>query len=92
MHAMATTLIEPAALLPHLADPQWAVVDCRFDLARPDWGEQAFGAGHIPHALYVHLEHDLSGPRSAPGGRHRCPTRPRSRPPWGVSVSMAPCR
>ncbi|HSY06349.1 MAG TPA: sulfurtransferase [Steroidobacteraceae bacterium] len=73
MHAMATTLIEPAALLPHLADPQWAVVDCRFDLARPDWGEQAFGAGHIPHALYVHLEHDLSGPRSAPGGRHPLP-------------------
>ncbi|HEV3285448.1 MAG TPA: sulfurtransferase [Steroidobacteraceae bacterium] len=73
MHAMPTTLIEPAALLPHLGDPQWAVIDCRFDLARPDWGAGAYRAGHIPSARYAHLERDLSGPRSERSGRHPLP-------------------
>jgi len=66
-------LIEPQELAPHLDDPDWAIIDCRFDLARPDWGAQAFAAGHIPHALYAHLEHDLSGPRTPRTGRHPLP-------------------
>ncbi len=73
MHAMPTTLIEPAALLPHLGDPQWAVIDCRFDLARPEWGAGAYRAAHIPSARYAHLERDLSGPRSERTGRHPLP-------------------
>jgi thiosulfate/3-mercaptopyruvate sulfurtransferase len=73
MHAMPTTLIEPAALLPHLGDPQWAVIDCRFELARPDWGAGAYRAAHIPSARYAHLERDLSGPRSERTGRHPLP-------------------
>ena len=70
---MPTTLIEPAELARHLDDPAWAIVDCRFDLARPDWGAHAFAASHIPHALYAHLDRDLSGPRSARTGRHPLP-------------------
>ncbi|HEY1873659.1 MAG TPA: sulfurtransferase [Steroidobacteraceae bacterium] len=70
---MPTTLIEPAELARHLDDPAWAIVDCRFDLARPDWGAHAFAASHIPHALYAHLDGDLSGPRSARSGRHPLP-------------------
>ena len=70
---MPTTLIEPAALAAHLADPDWAIVDCRFELARPEWGALAWAAGHIPKALYAHLDHDLSGPRSALTGRHPLP-------------------
>jgi len=66
-------LIAPTELAPHLDDPDWAIIDCRFDLARPDWGAQAFAAGHIPHALYAHLEHDLSGPRTPRSGRHPLP-------------------
>ena len=66
-------LIEPQELAPHLDDPDWAIIDCRFDLARPDWGAQAFAAGHIPHALYAHLEHDLSRPRTPRSGRHPLP-------------------
>ena len=73
MHAMLTTLIEPAELAAHLADPDWAVVDCRFDLARPEWGAQAFAAGHIPGAMYAHLDHDLSGTVTAASGRHPLP-------------------
>jgi thiosulfate/3-mercaptopyruvate sulfurtransferase len=70
---MPTTLIEPAALAAHLADPDWAIVDCRFELALPKWGALAWASGHIPNALYAHLDHDLSGPRTALTGRHPLP-------------------
>jgi len=73
MHPMPTTLIEPTGLARHLDDPGWAIVDCRFDLARPDWGAHAFAAAHIPHALYAHLDEDLSAPRTARSGRHPLP-------------------
>jgi len=68
-----TTLIEPAQLAAHLEDPDWAIVDCRFDLARPGWGAQAYAAGHIPHALYAHLDEDLSAARTPRSGRHPLP-------------------
>jgi thiosulfate/3-mercaptopyruvate sulfurtransferase len=70
---MYTTLIEPPELAPHLGDPAWAVIDCRFDLTRPDWGERAWAAAHIPHALYAHLDRDLSAPRTPLTGRHPLP-------------------
>src|SRR5437762_73790 len=71
--AVTTNLIEPGELGRHRADPDWAIIDCRFELARPDWGEQAFAAAHIPNALYAHLDRDLSGPRTALTGRHPLP-------------------
>jgi thiosulfate/3-mercaptopyruvate sulfurtransferase len=70
---MPTTLIEPAAVAAQLADPDWAIVDCRFDLALPEWGALAWAAGHIPNALYAHLDRDLSGVRTALTGRHPLP-------------------
>ena len=73
MRTMPSTLIEPPELAAHLDDAGWAIIDCRFDLARPDWGAQAYAAGHIPHALYAHLDHDLSAPRTARSGRHPHP-------------------
>lgn len=70
---MYTTLIGAAQLAPHLDDPDWVSIDCRFDLARPEWGEQAWAAGHIPGALYAHLDRDLSGPGTSGSGRHPLP-------------------
>jgi thiosulfate/3-mercaptopyruvate sulfurtransferase len=70
---MYSTLIGVAELAPHLGDVDWVSVDCRFELSRPEWGEQAWAAGHIPHALYAHLERDLSGPRTSGSGRHPLP-------------------
>ena len=70
---MATTLVEPLALRAHLQDPRWVSIDCRFDLARPEWGAHAFAAGHIPGALYADLDRDLSGPRTSFSGRHPLP-------------------
>ena len=70
---MFKTLIEPAELHAHLADADWAILDCRFDLARPAWGEAAWTAGHIPGALYAHLDRDLSGAHTGSTGRHPLP-------------------
>ncbi len=70
---MYTTLIGVAELARHLEDADWVSVDCRFELARPEWGGQAWAAGHIPRALYAHLDRDLSGPRTAASGRHPLP-------------------
>ncbi|MDB6092234.1 MAG: Sulfurtransferase [Gammaproteobacteria bacterium] len=79
---MYTTLIEAEALARELADsspaangntPGWAILDCRFDLSQPEWGGSAYAAGHLPNALYAHLDRDLSGPRSPATGRHPLP-------------------
>ncbi len=74
---MYTTLIEPPDLARHTqtGDTDWAVLDCRFELSRPEWGASAYGAGHIPHALYAHLDRDLSGPVTSTTGRHPLPAR-----------------
>jgi thiosulfate/3-mercaptopyruvate sulfurtransferase len=50
------------------------VLDCRFSLAAPGAGQQAHAQGHIPGALYAHLDHDLSGPKTGLNGRHPLPS------------------
>src|SRR5688572_17492404 len=67
------TLIEPAELHAHLNDAAWSIVDCRFDLAQPQAGRQAYGEAHIPGAHYAHLDQDLSSPITATSGRHPLP-------------------
>ena len=67
------TLIAPETLAPLLAGPRLLVADCRFDLARPEAGEQAFRRGHLPGAVYAHLERDLSAPVTPQTGRHPLP-------------------
>lgn len=49
------------------------VVDCRFDLANPNSGRDAWLAGHIPGAAYAHLDDDLASPVGAMTGRHPLP-------------------
>ena len=71
---MDTTLITPAALAARAGDPSLVVLDCRFDLANPDAGSALYAAGHIPGAQYVHLDQDLSGPKTGSNGRHPLPT------------------
>ena len=70
-----STLLRPADLMGHLADPGWLVLDCRFELTEPAAGERAWAASHIPGALYAHLDRDLSGPVTAATGRHPLPAR-----------------
>ena len=68
-----TTLISSEELLPHLDDPRWALIDCRFDLADPAAGQAAYLDEHIPGAVYAHLERDLSAPPTGANGRHPLP-------------------
>lgn len=51
------------------------IVDTGFDLADPAAGERAWAAGHLPGAVYLHLDRDLSGPRTGGNGRHPLPMR-----------------
>lgn len=67
------TLISVAELADHLSDADWCVIDCRHDLANPDFGRAAYLDGHLPGALFLHLDADLSGPRSGTNGRHPLP-------------------
>jgi thiosulfate/3-mercaptopyruvate sulfurtransferase len=71
---VATPLISTAALALRLADPDWLVADCRFDLADPAAGAAAWRAGHIPGAIHVDLERDLSVAVTARTGRHPLPS------------------
>lgn len=66
-------LIGPTALAGRLGDPDLVVVDCRFVLTRPEAGEEAYRAGHVPGARYAHLDRDLAAPRTGPSGRHPLP-------------------
>jgi thiosulfate/3-mercaptopyruvate sulfurtransferase len=70
---MHTTLISVEELTGRLADARWLIVDCRFDLSNPAAGERDYLAGHLPRALYAHLDRDLAGPIGAHTGRHPLP-------------------
>jgi thiosulfate/3-mercaptopyruvate sulfurtransferase len=68
-----TTLIDAPTLAAQLHRDDLVVFDCRFDLANTAWGEAEYAAGHIPGALYAHLDRDLSGPVTPATGRHPLP-------------------
>lgn len=70
---MHKTLIDPAALAAQLNDPNWIVIDCRFDLANPASGEELYRESHIPGARYAHLDRHLSGTKTGKNGRHPLP-------------------
>jgi thiosulfate/3-mercaptopyruvate sulfurtransferase len=48
--------------------------DCRFDLVDPLVGKKAYEESHIPGAIYVDLDRDMSGHKTGVNGRHPLPT------------------
>jgi thiosulfate/3-mercaptopyruvate sulfurtransferase len=66
-------LVSAAWLLEHLEAVK--LVDVRFALGKPDFGLEAFRAGHLPGAVFLDLERDLSSPvrDDRVGGRHPLP-------------------
>ncbi|GIP50223.1 MULTISPECIES: sulfurtransferase [Paenibacillus] len=60
-------------LLARMYEPNLVIVDCRFELGRPEAGSAAYDAAHIPGAVYLDLEEDLSAPVTEHGGRHPLP-------------------
>ncbi len=71
---MYTTLIQPHDLLARLDDPNWVVVDCRYELQAPEMGGLLYQRRHIPGAVYAHLDEDLSSAPVTDHGRHPLPT------------------
>ncbi|MEW6292223.1 MAG: sulfurtransferase [Pseudomonadota bacterium] len=70
---MSNTLVKVDELVAHLDDPNWRIFDCRHDLSNLDYGAQAYAKGHIPGALFMHCDRDLSGPLTGRNGRHPLP-------------------
>ncbi len=70
---MFKTLVSAQQLHAQDSDLSWVILDCRFDLANPDKGHQAYLADHIEDAQYVNLNTQLSGAINASTGRHPLP-------------------
>jgi thiosulfate/3-mercaptopyruvate sulfurtransferase len=68
-----TTLVQAETLAIALGRGDVVVVDCRFSLANPSAGQSAYLRGHIPGAVYAHLDQDLSDHRKRGQGRHPWP-------------------
>lgn len=94
-----TTLIEArelAALAARAADgssraTDLAIIDCRHDLARPQWGAESYAAAHIPGASFAHLDRDLSGAQTSASGRHPLPDTDALAEKlgrWGIDASV----
>ena len=82
-----STLVSTGELEKNL--PRWRVFDCRHDLAKPDLGEQQYREGHIPGALFAHLDRDLSGRKTAANGRHPLP-EPQDFEKWLEKTGLTP--
>ncbi len=67
-------LITPSALYARLEQPDLLILDCRFALDDPAYGQRSYDQGHIAGAQFADLERDLSGPISkGVTGRHPLP-------------------
>jgi len=85
-----TTIISTDELENNLNQPEWVIIDCRFNLLKRDWGIQDYQISHIPGALYAHLDNDLSGSIGLKTGRHPLPGSRNfysTLSNWGISSS-----
>lgn len=69
------TLITPHQAFDHLSDQDWLFVDCTFYLQNPEKGFSDYLEYHLPHAVYAHLDNDLSGKITPTTGRHPLPEK-----------------
>jgi thiosulfate/3-mercaptopyruvate sulfurtransferase len=81
------TLVSTGELAASLA--KWRVFDCRHDLAKPALGEEQYKQGHIPGALFAHLDRDLSGRTTGKNGRHPLPD-PQDFEKWLEHTGLTP--
>lgn len=69
-----TTVINKEDAIKHLDASNWVFVDCRFVLREPEQGFHDYLKSHIRGAVFVNLDHDLSGPViKGKTGRHPLP-------------------
>lgn len=73
-HTDLLSVTELQSLLVSQANQNIVVIDTRFQLSDPAWGEIQFQQAHIPGAYYAHLDRDLSAPViQGKTGRHPAP-------------------
>jgi len=82
-----STLVSTGELAANLV--KWRVFDCRHDLAKPDLGEKQYREGHIPGALFAHLDRDLSARKTGKNGRHPLP-EPQDFEKWLEKTGLTP--
>src|SRR5258708_36903248 len=68
-----TALVSTEILAQRLDHPDWVVFDCRHDLTDPTRGRTEYKASHVPGARFLHLDDDLSAPKTGTNGRHPLP-------------------
>jgi len=68
-----TTLISVAELAMHYTSNDYVVCDCRHDLTDFEAGRRAYAQAHVPGARFLHLDEDLSAPKTGRNGRHPLP-------------------
>jgi len=67
-------LLTAAQLQARLGQPELLILDCRFALDDPAYGQRSYAAGHIADAQFADLERDLSGSvHKGVSGRHPLP-------------------
>ena len=72
---MYTTLIKPEELADLLTAADVRIFDVRHELSQADAGLQAYRQSRIPGAVFLDMDHELSGQRTATNGRHPLPER-----------------
>jgi thiosulfate/3-mercaptopyruvate sulfurtransferase len=65
------SLVSPKALAARIDDPDLRIVDVRWYLGQPGQGRAAYDHGHLPGAIFLDLDGDLSAPTGP--GRHPLP-------------------
>jgi len=69
-----TDIISVPQLEAIVGSPDTVVFDVRFSLSDEDCGRKAYQAAHLPGAVYLHLNDDLSGQVGPATGRHPLPS------------------
>ena len=70
---MPDALVDVSTVADRLADPDWAIVDCRHRLTDPAHGESAYREAHVPGAVFAHADRVLSSEPVTDRGRHPLP-------------------
>lgn len=73
-HHAAPTFVDCQFLMEHLNDPHMVILDCRWKLTDPQYGQTVYDRSHIPTAFFMDMNRDLSGTHQQFGGRHPLPT------------------
>jgi thiosulfate/3-mercaptopyruvate sulfurtransferase len=71
---MRSPLISTTELATHLTDSNLVVVDTRHDLINASFGREAYASSHIPGAIFMSIDDDLSAAKTGTNGRHPLPS------------------